>query len=79
MPARKRPFTGLLKTPIYLDDAKAGWLKRQFALRRDTDDVKAFAREEYRKRVVAFDQFFRIDSHSTDCWERRVKAFSHSQ
>ena len=36
MPARKRPFTGLLKTPIYLDDAKAGWLKREFALRRDT-------------------------------------------
>jgi hypothetical protein len=72
--AREGPFTGLLSKPIRLDDAKAGWLKREFALRRYTDNVKAFAVEEYSKRVVAFDQFFRIDSHRTDCWERRVKA-----
>lgn len=74
MAARKRPFTGLLRKPIRLNDAKPGWLKPSFALPRDTDDVKAFAVDEYRKRLVAFDRFFRINSNSADCWEQRVKA-----
>jgi hypothetical protein len=74
MAARKCSFTGLLRKPIRLDDAKPGWLKPQLALPRDKDDVKAFAVDEYHKRLVAFDQFFRINSNSADCWEQRVKA-----
>jgi hypothetical protein len=71
---RKHPFTGLLSKPIHLNDAKPGWLKREFALRRDRDDVKAFAIDEYDKRLAAFDLLFRIDSRSADCWGQRVKA-----
>jgi hypothetical protein len=74
MAARKRPFTGLLRKPIRLDDAKPGWLKPQFALPRDEVDVRAFAHDEYCKRLAAFDQLFGIDSNNTDCWEQRVKA-----
>jgi len=71
---RKHRFTGLLSKPIRLDDAKRGWLKREFALQRNSNDVKTFAIDEYAKRLAAFDLLFRIDSRSADCWEQRVKA-----
>src|SRR5262249_47862978 len=74
MAAQKRPFTGLLRKPIHLNDAKPGWLKPQFALPRDTDDLKAYVRDEYAKRLVELDEFFGLNSNAADIWERRAKA-----
>jgi hypothetical protein len=74
MATQKRPLTGVLRKPIRLDDAKAGWLKSQFALPRNTDDLKAYVRDEFAKRFVELDEFFGLSSNHADIWEKRAKA-----
>jgi hypothetical protein len=78
MAAQKRQFTGLLRKPIRLDDAKPRWPKAAFAWPRDQEDLRAHVRNEYLKRLTELDQFFGLDSNRVDIWERRAKAlFAH--
>jgi len=75
MAARKRPLTGLLKKPIHLGEAKPQGLRESFALPPDQSDIEAHWRRELTKRLVAFDNFFGLESDAGDIWERRGKAF----
>jgi hypothetical protein len=76
MTARFRPFTKLLRTPIRLDEAKPGWMKRAFGLERDKDDLDTHVRAEREKRFVELDRFFGLTSNSPDIWEMRAKALT---
>jgi hypothetical protein len=74
MATQIRPFTELLLKPIWLDDAKPAWLKPEFGLERDKDDLAAHVRAEVEKRFVELDRFFGLTSNSSNIWELRAKA-----
>jgi hypothetical protein len=71
---RKRPFTGLLRNPIYVEDAEARGLNAAFALPPDRSDLNDYITSELRKRAAQLDEFFGLKSEARDVWEQRGKA-----
>jgi hypothetical protein len=70
----KRSFTGLLRTPINLSDARASPLEEAAGLPASERERVAFHQAEIRKRLVAFDRHFGLPSGVNNIWERRAKA-----
>jgi len=64
MASQKRPFTDLLRKPIYLDDAERRWLWPTLALPPDKDDLTAYVRGEHRKHSAG--EYVRGDVYAFD-------------
>jgi hypothetical protein len=71
---KRRPFTGLLLKPIYLEDAKPRGLNAALAQPPDQSDIKAYALQEIYARYAALDKFFSLDSNSRHIWQQRANA-----
>jgi hypothetical protein len=73
MAADKRSFTGLLRKPIRLDEARAPDLHRAFALPPTEADVVDHIDDELEVRWAELDRCFGLDGTPGDVWEHRAK------
>jgi hypothetical protein len=74
MAPNKRPFTGKLRKPIYLENAKPRDLRAALALPPDRGDQAAHVMSEMLERLSELDNFFGLRPDAPDILEQRGKA-----
>jgi hypothetical protein len=67
-------FTGLLRKPIRLDEARARNLRAAFAVPPDESDIIHHVQNEMLARWAEFDRLFGLAGKGGNIWEHRAKA-----